>query len=95
MDRYCISSGMNRFCLDLCLLKGQNAIPVKGGVSGYLDIVPNKDGYDHIAVFNPLNATEHIWITSGEWEVTEISAQTGTTVLVLPWSSWFPSDVHI
>ncbi|WWC64025.1 uncharacterized protein I303_106631 [Kwoniella dejecticola CBS 10117] len=51
---------------------GQNVIPVKGGLSGYLDIVPN-EGYNHIALFSPINATHPIWITSGEWEVTEIS----------------------
>ncbi|WVF65548.1 hypothetical protein IAT40_000276 [Kwoniella sp. CBS 6097] len=51
---------------------GQNVIPVKGPVAGYLDIVPN-EGYSHIAFFSPLNATRPIWVTSGEWEVTEIS----------------------
>ncbi|WVQ93213.1 hypothetical protein IAU59_000277 [Kwoniella sp. CBS 9459] len=51
---------------------GQNVIPVKGPVGGYLDIVPN-EGYNHIAFFSPLNASKPIWVTSGEWEVTEIS----------------------
>ncbi|WVR09063.1 hypothetical protein IAU60_006124 [Kwoniella sp. DSM 27419] len=51
---------------------GQNVIPIKGAVQGYLDIVPNA-GYNHIAFFSPLNATSPTWITSGEWEVTEIS----------------------
>ncbi|KIY32640.1 dipeptidyl aminopeptidase [Cryptococcus gattii E566] len=51
---------------------GQNAIPVKGSVRGYLDIVPNQ-GYNHIALFTPLNASKPLWITAGEWEVTEIS----------------------
>lgn len=40
--------------------------------SGYLDIVP-KDGYNHVALFAPIDATEPIWITSGEWEVTSIA----------------------
>ncbi|KAL1407636.1 Dipeptidyl peptidase 4 [Vanrija albida] len=59
---------------------GQNALPVKAPIEGYLDIVP-KDGYDHIALFMPINATEPIWITSGEWEVTKINGlheETGT-----------------
>ncbi|KIR27438.1 dipeptidyl aminopeptidase [Cryptococcus deuterogattii LA55] len=51
---------------------GQNVIPVKGSVSGYLDIVPNQ-GYNHIALFTPLNASKPLWITKGQWEVTEIS----------------------
>ncbi|WWC73095.1 uncharacterized protein I206_107060 [Kwoniella pini CBS 10737] len=51
---------------------GQNVIPVKGALEGYLDIIPN-EGYNHIALFSPINATQPIWITSGEWEVTEIS----------------------
>ncbi|WWD21310.1 hypothetical protein CI109_105794 [Kwoniella shandongensis] len=52
---------------------GQNVIPVKGAVPGYLDIVPN-EGFNHIAFFSPHNATQPTWITSGEWEVTQISA---------------------
>ncbi|WWC91210.1 uncharacterized protein L201_006152 [Kwoniella dendrophila CBS 6074] len=51
---------------------GQNVIPVRGTVGGYLDIVPN-GGYNHIALFSPINAAEPIWITSGEWEVTDIA----------------------
>ncbi|KIR97029.1 dipeptidyl aminopeptidase [Cryptococcus deuterogattii 2001/935-1] len=51
---------------------GQNVIPVKGSVPGYLDIVPNQ-GYNHIALFTPLNASKPLWITKGQWEVTEIS----------------------
>ncbi|OCF39775.1 dipeptidyl aminopeptidase [Kwoniella heveanensis CBS 569] len=51
---------------------GQNVIPVKGAIGGYLDIVPN-EGFNHIAFFSPLNATRPIWVTSGEWEVIEIS----------------------
>ncbi|WVQ85041.1 hypothetical protein IAT38_007205 [Cryptococcus sp. DSM 104549] len=51
---------------------GQNVIPVKGPVQGYLDVVPN-EGYNHIAFYSPLNATKPLWITSGEWEVTQIS----------------------
>lgn len=51
---------------------GQDVIPVKSGVGGYVDIVPN-DGYDHIALFSPITATEPIWLSSGEWEVASIS----------------------
>lgn len=34
--------------------------------------MPNQ-GYNHIALFTPLNASKPRWITAGEWEVTEIS----------------------
>ncbi|KAK0457452.1 dipeptidyl peptidase IV N-terminal region-domain-containing protein, partial [Desarmillaria tabescens] len=37
--------------------------------SAYLDIVPNKDGWNHIALFDPANASEPVWLTGGEWEV--------------------------
>ncbi|EIW65869.1 hypothetical protein TREMEDRAFT_46096 [Tremella mesenterica DSM 1558] len=50
----------------------QNVIPVANGQSGYLDIVP-KDGYNHIALFSPLQSGEPIWLTEGEWEVTSIA----------------------
>ncbi|ORY33110.1 putative dipeptidyl-peptidase [Naematelia encephala] len=51
---------------------GQNVIAVDGEVPGYLDIVPN-EGYNHIAFFSPITATEPTWITSGDWEVTSIA----------------------
>jgi dipeptidyl aminopeptidase len=48
-------------------------VPVRTPLEGYLDIVP-KEGYDHLAFFTPVNATEPIWITEGDWgEVTQIS----------------------
>ncbi|KIY67818.1 dipeptidyl aminopeptidase [Cylindrobasidium torrendii FP15055 ss-10] len=45
----------------------QNIHPVEGG---YLDVVPTKDGWSHIALFSPVNSSEPIWLTSGAWEVT-------------------------
>ncbi|RDB18477.1 putative dipeptidyl-aminopeptidase B [Hypsizygus marmoreus] len=40
------------------------------GKSAYLDIVPTKDGFNHIALFSPAsNSTPH-FLTSGKWEVT-------------------------
>lgn len=54
---------------------GQNTIAIKqtsGALAGYVDIVP-KDGYDHIAFFSPVNSSTPIWLTSGEWEVTNIA----------------------
>lgn len=39
----------------------------------YLDIVPN-DGWDHIALYSPANASKPRFLTEGEWEVTAIGA---------------------
>lgn len=55
---------------------GQNVLAIKessGTVAGYLDVVPKK-GWNHIAFFHPVDATEPIWLTDGEWEVTEVNA---------------------
>jgi len=34
-------------------------------------LIPNK-GYMHVAFFTPLDATEPIWLTEGEWEVASV-----------------------
>ncbi|KAF9233855.1 dipeptidyl aminopeptidase [Melanogaster broomeanus] len=54
---------------------GQNIYPVperlrSGNAPAYLDIVPTKDGYDHIALFDPADSTTPQFLTSGPWEVT-------------------------
>jgi dipeptidyl aminopeptidase len=56
--------------------QGQNVVPVKSP-EGYLDIVP-KEGYNHLAFFSPVDASEPVWLTSGDWEVTEISGMDET-----------------
>ncbi|WVO24964.1 uncharacterized protein IAS62_006346 [Cryptococcus decagattii] len=73
---------------------GQNVIPVKGSVPAYLDIVPNQ-GYNHIALFTPLNASKPRWITSGEWEVTEISGVDTESGLVYFTAATPSIDRHI
>ncbi|KAJ3509953.1 hypothetical protein NLJ89_g4948 [Agrocybe chaxingu] len=40
------------------------------GTNSYLDIVPTKEGYNHIALFSPGDSSQPIFLTSGEWEVT-------------------------
>jgi dipeptidyl aminopeptidase B len=40
------------------------------GLSSYLDIVPDQDGYNHIALFSPASATTPRFLTTGPWEVT-------------------------
>ncbi|GJJ11530.1 hypothetical protein Clacol_005763 [Clathrus columnatus] len=38
----------------------------------YLDIIPTKDGYNQIALFNPPNQSGPLWITFGKDEVVDI-----------------------
>ncbi|TFK19411.1 dipeptidyl-peptidase [Coprinopsis marcescibilis] len=38
--------------------------------SAYLDIVPNSDGFNHIALFSPATSETPLWLTTGNWEVT-------------------------
>lgn len=40
------------------------------GTPSYLDIVPSKDGYNHIALFSPATSSTPRFLTSGSWEVT-------------------------
>jgi len=40
------------------------------GLPSYLDIVPDKDGYDHIALFSPASSITPRFLTTGPWEVT-------------------------
>ncbi|KAG2012084.1 dipeptidyl-peptidase and tripeptidyl-peptidase, variant 5 [Coprinopsis cinerea AmutBmut pab1-1] len=40
------------------------------GEDAYLDIVPSKDGFNHIALFRPATSSEPQWLTTGDWEVT-------------------------
>ncbi|KAI6006661.1 dipeptidyl aminopeptidase [Pisolithus orientalis] len=53
----------------------QNIYPLppslrSGDSPAYLDIVPSKDGYNHIALFDPADSTTPRFLTSGPWEVT-------------------------
>ncbi|PFH50952.1 hypothetical protein AMATHDRAFT_80539 [Amanita thiersii Skay4041] len=38
--------------------------------NAYLDIVPNSDGYNHVALFSPADSDAPRFLTSGKWEVT-------------------------
>ncbi|KAK2467357.1 hypothetical protein APHAL10511_000592 [Amanita phalloides] len=40
------------------------------GKNGYLDVVPDTDGYNHIALFSPASSGTPRFLTSGAWEVT-------------------------
>jgi len=37
--------------------------------SAYLDVIPNKDGYNHVALFSPADSSVPRWLTAGNWEV--------------------------
>lgn len=36
---------------------------------GYLDVIPDTEGYMHLALFSPPNAKEPVFLTSGPWEI--------------------------
>lgn len=36
---------------------------------GYLEIVPDKKGFSHVAIYSPPSSKEPVFLTSGEWEV--------------------------
>ena len=36
---------------------------------GYLEIVPDKKGFSHIAIYSPASSREPVFLTSGEWEI--------------------------
>ncbi|KAM0756671.1 hypothetical protein T439DRAFT_321362 [Meredithblackwellia eburnea MCA 4105] len=42
--------------------------------SGYLDVVPNKEGFNHLAYFSPPESSDPVFLTSGAWEVDSVSA---------------------
>ncbi|KAJ7074230.1 dipeptidyl aminopeptidase [Mycena amicta] len=39
--------------------------------AAYLDVVPTKEGFNHLALFSPASSSTPIWLTSGSWEVTK------------------------
>jgi len=41
-----------------------------GSNAAYLDILPNDEGYNHIALFSPADSSVPKWLTRGSWEVT-------------------------
>jgi dipeptidyl aminopeptidase B len=40
------------------------------GTAAYLDIVPTKEGWKHIALFSPASSSTPVFLTNGTWEVT-------------------------
>lgn len=57
------------------ILQDRNIYPLppslrSGDSPAYLDIVPWRGGYNHIALFDPADSTTPRFLTSGPWEVT-------------------------
>jgi dipeptidyl aminopeptidase len=48
----------------------QTIYPLPEGHSGYLDVIPTPEGYNHIALFSPASSNKPRFLTSGDWEVT-------------------------
>lgn len=40
--------------------------------TGYLDLVPTAEGFNHVALFSPATSSTPRFLTKGDWEVTEI-----------------------
>lgn len=36
---------------------------------GYLDVIPDREGYMHLALFSPANTKEPVFLTQGSWEI--------------------------
>ncbi|KAF8335110.1 dipeptidyl aminopeptidase [Amanita rubescens] len=45
-------------------------LPPNLGYNGYLDVIPDPQGYDHIALFSPASSDTPRFLTSEKWEVT-------------------------
>ncbi|GAA6056636.1 hypothetical protein JCM3770_006322 [Rhodotorula araucariae] len=45
------------------------AAPIPAYPPGYLDVLPDPQGYNHLAYFSPADASDPVWLTSGEWEI--------------------------
>ena len=49
----------------------QTTLRTLGTSSGYLDIVNNSLGYNHIVLFSPADSSKPVYITDGKWEVSD------------------------
>ncbi|KZT20995.1 hypothetical protein NEOLEDRAFT_1074339 [Neolentinus lepideus HHB14362 ss-1] len=63
-DEGWIDSAQNIYPLPSNLVPGGSSTPA------YLDVIPDSNGYNHIALFSPADANKPVFLTSGEWEVT-------------------------
>jgi len=57
-------------------MQRQHILPIPkelshNGTSGYLDIVPTPEGYNHVALFSPVDSDAPRFLTTGDWEVTD------------------------
>lgn len=64
--------------------------------AAYLDVVPNSDGYNHLALFSPSSSSTPIWLTSGKWELTKgVTGIDGVRGLVFVRISSIFVSIHI
>ncbi|KAL8279638.1 hypothetical protein RQP46_007951 [Phenoliferia psychrophenolica] len=69
-----VEPGQTTVGIDASILLHSHAVagdlqPTPSHPPGYLDIVPNADGYPHIAYFSPPESSTPVFLTTGEWEV--------------------------
>ncbi|GAA6063684.1 hypothetical protein JCM10212_003351 [Sporobolomyces blumeae] len=50
-------------------LSSTSSAPIPSYPSGYLDIAPNSQGYNHLAYYSSADEAEPAWLTQGEWEI--------------------------
>ncbi|KAF8634638.1 hypothetical protein AX15_000785 [Amanita polypyramis BW_CC] len=65
-----------------------------GGRNGYLDIVPNSGGYNHIALFSPADSNTPRFLTSGKWEVTDVIKGINTAKGLVYFEAAYPSSME-
>ncbi|KAJ3558705.1 hypothetical protein NM688_g763 [Phlebia brevispora] len=65
-----------------------------GGAPSYLDIVPNADGYNHIALFSPATSSTPRFLTSGSWEVTDNILAVDPTLKLVYFQAANPSSIE-
>lgn len=47
----------------------ETRIQISDYKDGYLDVIPDANGFRHIALFERADSTESVFLTSGEWEI--------------------------
>ncbi|KAJ6485813.1 dipeptidyl aminopeptidase [Mycena sanguinolenta] len=74
-----VDNFQNIYALPTTLVSSLSAGTV---AAAYLDILPTPEGFNHLALFSPASSSTPIWLTSGEWEVTNgvkgVDIQNGT-----------------
>ncbi|KAJ7230529.1 dipeptidyl aminopeptidase [Mycena pura] len=83
-----IDNFQNIYALPSTLVSSLSAGTLAGA---YLDVVPNEEGYNHLALFSPPSSSTPIWLTSGQWEVTKGVLGVDTTNAIVYFEAANPS----